>query len=190
MPTHPPSGAGRSHYDELGVSPSATSAEIRAAYVALARRHHPDRLGAAAPAARDRAAERMARVNAAWTVLSDATRRAQYDALLGVEADRPTGATVRDADATFRPFDDGDDIDPRLLDDTPFGGASVPRSVAMVPPALAVAGVCTIVLSAFVGLVGMLVFGFVLLGAAGLSFLLIPLLALFNASRSDDDGRR
>ena len=63
------------HYDELGVAPTASPAEIRAAYVALARRHHPDRMGTSSDDVRARSATRMARVNAAWTVLSDPTLR-------------------------------------------------------------------------------------------------------------------
>jgi hypothetical protein len=62
-----------SHYDTLGVSPRATEVEIRQAYRALARRHHPDaRGGVPSP--------EMAAINAAWHVLSDAKRRAAYDA--------------------------------------------------------------------------------------------------------------
>lgn len=71
---------GVDHYRTLGVAPAATRDEIRRAYLALARRHHPDRLdegdttgGAAEGSAR------MAAVNEAWRILGDEDERAAYD---------------------------------------------------------------------------------------------------------------
>jgi curved DNA-binding protein CbpA len=61
------------HYQRLGVAPTATQAEIRAAYRELARRHHPDVSDADANTA-------MVAVNEAWYVLRDPARRAAYDA--------------------------------------------------------------------------------------------------------------
>ena len=58
-------------YAVLGVPHGASRREIARAYRALARQHHPD---AGAPAA-----ERMARINEAWHVLSDPNRRARWD---------------------------------------------------------------------------------------------------------------
>ena len=52
-----------SPYEVLGVSPSATPDEIRRAYLALARRHHPDAGGSV---------DEMRRVNDAWAALSTA----------------------------------------------------------------------------------------------------------------------
>jgi molecular chaperone DnaJ len=66
--------AGRGHYATLGVRPDATAAEIRDAYRALARRHHPDREPASA--------ETMAAINEAYRVLGEPSRRAVYDATL------------------------------------------------------------------------------------------------------------
>lgn len=61
-------------YDVLGVDPSADPATIRAAYLALMREHHPDhRPGDSA------AAELARRVNAAYGILGDETRRAAND---------------------------------------------------------------------------------------------------------------
>jgi DnaJ domain len=62
-----------SHYDVLGVPTSATQAEVRAAYRAAARDHHPDAGGDAA---------RMRALNVAWAVLGDPVRRAAYDRAL------------------------------------------------------------------------------------------------------------
>jgi hypothetical protein len=59
-------------YDLLGVAPDASAADVRAAYRRAARAHHPDRHG-------EQAATRMAAVNAAWEVLGDPRRRAEYD---------------------------------------------------------------------------------------------------------------
>ena len=66
-------------YAILGVPPSASQAEISRAYRALLRRHHPDtrptddeRQGAVSDAT-------LQQVLAAYTVLHDPGRRAEYD---------------------------------------------------------------------------------------------------------------
>ena len=61
-------------YAILGVEPSATADELKRAWRELARRHHPDRNPDDAGAA-----ERIASINAAYSVLADPVRRAQYD---------------------------------------------------------------------------------------------------------------
>jgi molecular chaperone DnaJ len=66
---------GGTHYETLGVGPTASSAEIRDAYRRLARQHHPD-----SAAGRDVGA--MAAINEAYRVLGDAARRAAYDAAM------------------------------------------------------------------------------------------------------------
>jgi molecular chaperone DnaJ len=63
------------HYERLGVKPSASLDEMRRAYRNLARAHHPDATGTGS-------AVDMAAVNEAWRVLSDPARRAVYDASL------------------------------------------------------------------------------------------------------------
>ncbi len=55
----------------LGVEPGASPEEIRAAWRALARRHHPD-LTADDPDAARRATRRMAEINAAYAALTRA----------------------------------------------------------------------------------------------------------------------
>src|SRR3977135_3744974 len=61
-------------YDVLGVSHSATADDITKAYRKLARQHHPDRNPG------DKAAEsRFKAVGAAYEILSDKQKRAQYD---------------------------------------------------------------------------------------------------------------
>jgi len=64
----------RDHYAALGVPPTATDAEIRAAFRRLARTHHPD-------ANRDdpAAERRFKRIARAYEVVGDAARRRLYD---------------------------------------------------------------------------------------------------------------
>jgi curved DNA-binding protein CbpA len=58
------------HYRTLQVDPSANDEVIRAAYRVLARRFHPDLAGNDAM---------MKRLNAAWEILGDPARRAEYE---------------------------------------------------------------------------------------------------------------
>ena len=71
-----------SWYDVLGVPADASSEQLRAAYVARARRLHPDRLLDADPRERAAAQREMQVLNEAWRVLGHPARRRQYDANL------------------------------------------------------------------------------------------------------------
>lgn len=64
----------RDHYAVLGVSRTATQAELRAAFRRLARAHHPD-----ANRSDPEAERQFKRVARAWAVLRDPARRRAYD---------------------------------------------------------------------------------------------------------------
>lgn len=71
----------RTHYELLGVAPTSSFDEVRAAYRRLARERHPD-VAVAQSAVAESAAGSMAEVNEAWRVLSDADLRKRYDELV------------------------------------------------------------------------------------------------------------
>ncbi|HEY4377597.1 MAG TPA: DnaJ domain-containing protein [Acidimicrobiales bacterium] len=74
-------GAGptSTHYERLGIRPSASTEEVRRAYLDLARRLHPDRLVDPTPAERALAERRMREINEAWRVLQVRESRDRYD---------------------------------------------------------------------------------------------------------------
>src|SRR4030042_414996 len=66
--------AGKSYYDILGVSRSASEKEMRQAYRRLARKHHPD-----VNPGDKQAEERFKEINRAYEALSDPEKRRKYD---------------------------------------------------------------------------------------------------------------
>ena len=99
------------HYGRLGVTRTATHAEIRSAYRSLAQRLHPDTHGGVVSA-------EMVAINEAWRVLSDKARRSAYDAKLRL--DTPTVTVTTPPWAPWSADDDDDDDD--IVDDDAFLG--------------------------------------------------------------------
>ena len=57
-------------YQILGLQPTASLSEIKAAYRELVKQHHPDAGGGE---------EKILAINAAWAVLGDPENRKKYD---------------------------------------------------------------------------------------------------------------
>src|SRR5690606_5923190 len=64
----------RNPYQVLGVKRDASAAEIKQAFRKLAKKHHPDQ-----NKADPKAKERFAEVNAAYEIIGDKDKRAQFD---------------------------------------------------------------------------------------------------------------
>lgn len=174
------------HYEVLGVAIDASPAEVRAAYVALARTHHPDQHASATAAERDANEREMQRINTAWQVLGDADRRRRYDETLDVES----SSVLRRSKERFEfvPFDDADDeVHPDLLDDG-VEGTEVGRSLQVGPAVFLLAGLFGVVVGAVVQLPFLLIVGVIGLVLGALSFLAAPIVAL-SRSRTAERGR-
>lgn len=67
------------YYDVLGVSENATAEDLKTRFRFLSQAYHPDKF--LSDSHRQRAEEEFKRINQAYQTLSDATKRARYDAL-------------------------------------------------------------------------------------------------------------
>lgn len=74
--THPSSM--HDHYATLDISTDATTAAIRQRYHKLARAHHPDKT-------KTDSSDTFERIAEAFAILSDQTKRRQYDVQLGLD---------------------------------------------------------------------------------------------------------
>src|SRR5690606_13392558 len=158
-------------YEVLGVPEDAGRDELRRAYVALARRHHPNR---EPDGARRAAAEaRMREINEAWAVLGDPERRRAYDAERRARARARRASNAPHPD--FVPYDDGDDADDLdLLDDTPMEGTHVPRWLQVLPAALVAFG-GLVAVAGFVAMLGpLLALGVAIIVVGALGFVAAP----------------
>ena len=177
------------HYEELGVAADASTAAIRRAYLARARRAHPDFHGDATEATRAAAEREMRRLNGAWAVLGDENRRRDYDDGLRIEArrvarERPAGAPSPE----FVPYVDDDTDYSALLDEAgPGNGATVPRAIQLAPPLLlgvGIFGVCAGLVASFAPLLAL---GIVCVILSGVAFVLTPAIAVMRSLDSDRD---
>eukprot|EP00494_Astrolonche_serrata_P028109 UN28374 len=66
--------AAKTHYETLGVSKDVDDKDLKKAFFALAKKHHPD----ANPDDKD-ASSKFSEINEAYQVLSDKNKRAEYD---------------------------------------------------------------------------------------------------------------
>src|SRR5207248_4243405 len=89
----------KSWYEILEVPRSASTAEIRSAYLKMAREYHPDRVPEHLTKLRADAEDKFKQVQEAWTVLGNPARRRLYD-LAGRRQDVPSApAPSQPADA-------------------------------------------------------------------------------------------
>jgi DnaJ domain len=163
------------HYQLLGVLPTASTAEIRAAYLQLARRWHPDAGGSA---------ERMRALNAAWAVLGDTRRRDEYDVALGMPGE-PDTATSR---ARPSPEPEGEMLTVEDFDDGPLHVVRPLNGIVTVLPiALFAASVVSGILGMMLMSGGLLGLAIVLFGASVALMILLPLIQMTRGGRR---GRR
>lgn len=113
----------KDYYRTLGVSPDAPQDDVTKAYRSLARRLHPDRNPDDA-----RAEERFKEVSAAYDVVGDADKRAQYDEIRRLAAGgNPFAATGPGGTHSFQ-FSGAEGLNDLLANlfgssGGPFGGA-------------------------------------------------------------------
>lgn len=180
------------HYDVLGIPTGADPAEIRRAYVKLARRFHPDAHAGRSPAERAHAERRMRDVNEAWTTLSDPTRRRAYDEVI-TRARPDPGPRARQAPpgAGWRPRPDDDawmDDFASWRDETDVFPPDPPgprRPVRLLPAGILAVGAFVAVLGLVLGSRGVLAVAFMFAGVSLALWIWLPLAELAR-SRADD----
>lgn len=191
----------KDHYRTLGVESDAEPAEIRRAYLRLARVHHPDQHVGGPPADKERHERLMREVNEAWEILGDRALRADYDRARlrprrgsagparssgGPEVPEGKGWTPRADDTGWQQdFAAWRDEDARLADDPPGRGAG---PIMVLPTGLVLAAA----ISSFLGVVlearPLLAFAFGAFFVAVMLFVILPFRELGRSRSSDRTG--
>ena len=109
----------KDYYEVLGVSKTATEAEIKSAFRKLAKKYHPD------VSKEENAAEKFKEVQEAYAVLSDENKRKKYD-----QYGHAAFTDERGGFSGFEGFDFGsmNDIFDEILSGFGFGGSAFSSS--------------------------------------------------------------
>jgi hypothetical protein len=182
------------HYQVLGVAPTADAATVRRAYLALARTHHPD-YHTGDDVGRRRAERQMQRVNEAWSVLGNEEARRAYDRTIG-QPTAPRPGFEPKPGPSWHPGGGGipherADLAADLADDTPISDAHVRGSWTLVPVALFASAVVLFAVAMVLQAAPLLALALMCFAFSLLGFVLLPFMAM-GSSRSDDlaDGGR
>lgn len=117
--------ADKNYYDILGVNKNASDDEIKKAYRSLAKKYHPD-----LNPGNSEAAEKLKEVNEAYSVLSDKTKKQNYDTYGSAEGPQGFGGFGGSGFGGFSSsFGDFGDIFSNIFSGA-FGGGSSRRSRA------------------------------------------------------------
>lgn len=177
-------------YDVLGVAPTATSAEIRTAYLAAARRAHPDVVG-------PRGEDTMRDLNSAWAVLGDPHARQEYDLTLpdapGAPARASRSTVRRPEERPFVPYhavDEDDDDEWRYTDDATDPDTAPGALLQLAPVGLIALGAVLVLVGAVVGIPPLAAFGAILAGLGAVAFLIVPLAVMARASTVEQRRER
>ncbi len=195
------------HYEVLGVKRSASKAEIRRAYLTLARRYHPDFHHGGSSRVEvtesDGATEmKIRQVNAAWEVLGDEQRRAYYDEVLmhsgadvadqaagfrGASSGAPTVSRIHRPSSEFTPKYSGPDPDevwrygPDEVDPT-----TVPARLLLAAPVVCfVVGLGLLILSVPTAIRAFTAIGLICLFASAMLFVGVPVVAMFKSRSAE-----
>jgi hypothetical protein len=94
----------KTHYELLGVAPSADAETIKKAFRKEIAKYHPDKVIHLGHEFQEMASVRAAELTVAYKTLTDEAMRAQYDASLGVTGASPAPA-AEDAPPSQAPYD-------------------------------------------------------------------------------------
>ena len=117
----------RDYYEVLGIDKSASDADIKKAYRKMAKKYHPD------INKEPGAEEKFKEINEAYEVLSDANKKAAYDAYGFAGVDPNSGFGGFGSQGGFSGFDDLGDIFSSFMGGG-FGGFGSSRSSARTQP--------------------------------------------------------
>ena len=200
------------HYEVLGVDATASAAQLRSAYLQLARQHHPDFQQSSGRSSSHKPAVdsefRMRQVNAAWQVLGNPERRSAYDQQLRDDAARrltgmhssagtaqavsASGPRIEQPSTEFTPYWelDEDDDDSWRYEPDEVNPETVPHKSLLAAPALAFAlGIALLSASAPTGIRALFAAGLICMLLSVFFFVAAPVVAMFKSQIAEERSR-